>query len=400
MNVVVVNATVTDKKGNPVTDLQQSDFKIYEDGKLQPINTFARESYLPDQESVEGSKIVETHDKVPSNFPAPTQPTQPRMISIFIDDLTMHDLSYYPRMIKALQDYVANEVGPQDHVGILLASGRLQFPFSDDKQLLAETISGVLGKLNLTMVSRCDCPKMTDLQAYQVAASRDQGMLVALANKAIDGDCVGVLGTSTGSGGEGPADPNDVAPLAAENYVLRVASAQDEESSLRELSLLDTLRRHIRSLKHFDAERNVLIFSDGFLARMEDALHQHQLQEVINLALSSGVVLNCVNIRGLESGVDLDATRNFGNTAAAAIQSQSSGLPTPPNPTSSIGGITLRGVQYTSMSTYLDDTRAQEAPLDQMSHDTGGFYFHNDNDLYKGIKEIVHRQTHAYILVM
>ena len=96
VNVVVVNATVTDKKGNPVTDLQQSDFKIYEDGKLQPINTFARESYLPDQESAEGSKIVETHDKVPSNFPAPTQPTRPRMISIFIDDLAMHDLSYYP----------------------------------------------------------------------------------------------------------------------------------------------------------------------------------------------------------------------------------------------------------------------------------------------------------------
>ncbi len=50
------------------------------------------------------------------------------------------------------------------------------------------------------------------------------------------------------------------------------------------------------------------------------------------------------------------------------------------------------------MSTYLDDIMAQEAPLEQMSHDTGGSYFHNDNDLYKGIKQIIHRQSHYYIL--
>ena len=118
VNVVVVNATVTDRKGNPVTDLQQSDFKIYQDGKLQPIKTnIAQESDLPDQESAEGSKIVETHDKVPSNLPAPTQPTRPRMISIFIDDLTMHDLSYYPRMIKSVAGLCNQRCGPAGSCG-------------------------------------------------------------------------------------------------------------------------------------------------------------------------------------------------------------------------------------------------------------------------------------------
>jgi len=372
VNVVVVNTIVTDKKGNPVTDLQQSDFKIYEDGKLQPINTFAQESYLPDQESAEGSKIVETHDKVPSNLPAPTQPTRPRMISIFIDDLAMNSLDYYPRLIKVLQNYVANDVGPQDHVGILLGSGRLQFPFSDDKQLLSETISGLLGKFNLTMVNRCECPycpPMTDLQAYQVAVLRDQGLTAALANNSCA--LVGRSNQNTPGQGETPADPNDLAPQAAQNFVLRSASVQDEEESLRELSLLDTLRRHIRSLKHFDAERNVLIFSDGFLARMEDSLHQHQLQEVINLALNSGVILNCVNLRGLESGLDITKNKPV---------------------------LSVRGNQITAMSQNLDDMLAQEAPLEQLSHDTGGSYFHNDNDLYKGIKRIIHRRSHYYIL--
>jgi len=39
-NIVVLNATVTDKDGNPVTDLTAKDFKVYDDGKPQKIDTF------------------------------------------------------------------------------------------------------------------------------------------------------------------------------------------------------------------------------------------------------------------------------------------------------------------------------------------------------------------------
>jgi hypothetical protein len=47
VNVVVINATATDKKGNPVTDLTSKDFRVYDDGNLQTIQTFAMESYGP-----------------------------------------------------------------------------------------------------------------------------------------------------------------------------------------------------------------------------------------------------------------------------------------------------------------------------------------------------------------
>jgi hypothetical protein len=91
----------------------------------------------------------------------------------------------------------------------------------------------------------------------------------------------------------------------------------------------------------------------------------YQLQEVIDLALSSGVVLNCVNLRGLESGIDVSR------------RSDPNGL---------------------AMSDALDDILAQEDPLAQMSGDTGGSFFHNDNDMYKGLKQIVRRQPCYYIL--
>ena len=40
VNIVRVDAIVTDRNGNPVTDLTASDFEIVEDGKAQPIEQF------------------------------------------------------------------------------------------------------------------------------------------------------------------------------------------------------------------------------------------------------------------------------------------------------------------------------------------------------------------------
>lgn len=42
--VVLVDAVVTDKKGNYIRDLAATDFKIWEDGKEQPVSSFSREN--------------------------------------------------------------------------------------------------------------------------------------------------------------------------------------------------------------------------------------------------------------------------------------------------------------------------------------------------------------------
>src|SRR5512136_134034 len=52
VDVVVVNATVTDAKGKPVLDLTADDFKVFEDGKPQPIHTFTLETYKAVQPAV------------------------------------------------------------------------------------------------------------------------------------------------------------------------------------------------------------------------------------------------------------------------------------------------------------------------------------------------------------
>src|SRR5205085_5944245 len=40
-NLVQFDAVVTDKKGNPVTDLRPEDFEVYANGRKQPVTNFS-----------------------------------------------------------------------------------------------------------------------------------------------------------------------------------------------------------------------------------------------------------------------------------------------------------------------------------------------------------------------
>jgi VWFA-related protein len=342
VNVVTVHATVSDKQGNPVIDLKQGDFKIYEDGKPQEINTFAQESYLPCREQAT-AEITEIPGKTSASPAAPAKPSKPRMISLVIDDLTMGSLENFPRLSKAILDFIQNDVEPLDQIALLSGSGRMQLPFTDDKQMLQEQAAGLLGKLNISAVLRSDCPYMPDLQAFKIAILQDKLELAKAIKKA--GLC---------------PDQRYQHPEA-----LRMkAIIQDSEYESRILSLLDTFRRHIRSLKHFEAEKSIVFFSDGFLSEASRFI-AYQIQEVVDLALNSGVILNCVNIRGLESGIDI-------SQKAVTLSDQ--------------------------MQENLNDMTAKEAPLEQLAYDTGGQFFHNHNNLYKGIRQIVRSQSHYYVL--
>ena len=333
VNVVVVNATVTDKAGQPVTDLTANDFRVYDDGKLQTIQTFALESYGP-IESEAGKKQA-----LPANRNAPERnATRPRMISIVIDDLTMESASDLIRMTQSIADFLKKEVGPMDLVAVLSGSGNVQFPFSDDPQQLYEGVSAALKKMNYTTTLRSSCPKLTDLTAWRVADGMHNYQVNFAALIAETMACLGL------------DDSNPAAKNTAENYLRASASQQSQIDLFRTRNLLYTMRQHIRALRHFEGPKKVVLFSDGFLSE-SGTPSAYQVQELIDLALRSGIVLNSVNIRGL------------------AYEAQDS-----------------------------DDMMAQESPLNQMAYETGGVFFHNDNNLYKGLRNVAQQQSYHYIL--
>ena len=153
VNSVLVNVTVTDKAGKLVTDLTIDDFTLYEDDKRQEIQSFEMESGRPIVGLEPGHPASEkAGGQTPrARSPEDTQGEPTRLISCFIDDLTAHTPRYYAWTISALKKFVAEEMGPQDRVGIFSASGNVRIPFTSDRKRLQDQIDALVpGRLQLS----------------------------------------------------------------------------------------------------------------------------------------------------------------------------------------------------------------------------------------------------------
>ena len=113
INFVRVDVIVTNRKGEPVMDLQQEDFEVFEDGDRQEIESF---------QLFEINQITETTPPRPirSTFDEESEAQRPdvRLFAFFLDD-------YHVRRGNAmmarryLADFVRVQLAPQDMVGLM-----------------------------------------------------------------------------------------------------------------------------------------------------------------------------------------------------------------------------------------------------------------------------------------
>jgi len=345
VDVVIVNAMITDKKGNPVKDLTVEDFKIYEDGKPQPIHTFSLESYRAVQETPGTVPEKKSAGEPKSAEP----PASPRYFSLVIDDLNFPVMDQFYRSIEAMKQFVTNQILPEDLAMIYAASGRAELPFTSDKQALLHYLSELYKKLNLTGANTNVCPPMTDLQAYHIANRMDDfvSLPVAMMDYCNCSPCL-----------EGVNVEDEVRFVARRHY---------EEDRHYRLVALASLRQLVQALRHFEGKKSVILFSPGFIA--QDV--EFEIQEVVDRSLRSGVVFNVIDARGLYT-VGFEASDRVGG-----------------------GDATLLGKKISLLGT---SKSAQSDSLEQMSLDTGGIFYRNNNDLYAGMKKVAERQTYSYVL--
>src|SRR5258708_350447 len=121
--LVLVDAVVTDKKGNYVRDLTQNDFKVFEDNKDQPVSTFS------------------------TGADAATQANgQRRYLILFFDNSTMAA----PDQIQARSaatKFIAANAGPDRLMAVVDFGGSLRIVqnFTANADVLREAVSGVKG---------------------------------------------------------------------------------------------------------------------------------------------------------------------------------------------------------------------------------------------------------------
>lgn len=361
-NLVVVRAVVRDSKGNARGDLRQEDFRLADNGKPQTILHF----------SVENPKSTETASAAPgpeadSGDPGegvPKAGLHPprRFLAIYFDDINLRNEDAM-RVKLAAMKYITSGLLPGDQVGVFTSSERVEQDFTDDQAKIGAAISQVISR---PIVSNPEdsCPEIFDYQAYLIVEAHDQFAMDIATEEYFDCNCQAFL------------DNPRVAAQCRMEGASSVMSTAEEALQVFETNTqasLRSLQHLVRRLAAYPGQRTILMVSPGFLTRTFES----QLDEIADRALHSNITINALDAKGLYAPLPggNDVTRRPVVT------------PTRPD-------LTGRKEQYR-----LDSFQAADDTLASLSADTGGFFFHNNNDLYEGFQRAGELPEIYYVLV-
>jgi VWFA-related protein len=252
VNLVQVDAVVTDSKGRQVTNLQPDDFEILEDGRPQKITNF---SYVSTTSPARGAKPAPAVPAVtPGVLPAQLRPQVARRIVLVVDDLGLSfESTYYVR--QALKKFVEHQMQPGDLAAILCTSrgaGVLQ-QFTDNKRLLDAAIERVrwypMGRGGISAFA----PMTADLNSF-------------------------------------------VAPV-------HFTPADEFWQANFTIGTLGALIYIINGMRDLPGRKSVILFSDGFEAPLDpdsDRRVLDTLSTLVELANRSSVVIYAIDARGLQ----------------------------------------------------------------------------------------------------
>ncbi len=104
----LIEVYVTDEKGNPVTDLTQSDFEIYDNGKFQPIAHFEKHIFPESNTKTQQTRV---------DFPGKNL-RMPRKFFLFFD-FAFNNPKGIKKSKEAALHFIKNQLQPMDEVGLL-----------------------------------------------------------------------------------------------------------------------------------------------------------------------------------------------------------------------------------------------------------------------------------------
>ena len=109
----LVQVYVTDKDGNPVTDLEKSDFILYDRGQFKTITDFEKHFLFKPEKKVE-EEIVET-----KLTPTPEIPSRMNRKFFLLLDTARIDVQGISKSKKAALHFIETQLQPDDAVGVL-----------------------------------------------------------------------------------------------------------------------------------------------------------------------------------------------------------------------------------------------------------------------------------------
>jgi VWFA-related protein len=361
-NLVQVDAVVTDRKGQPVPDLRPEEFEIYEDGHPQKITNFSFVSTVPANTSTTVVDSAAASRKGMTPAPVPPVRLRPedvrRTFALVVDDLGLSfESMHFVR--NALRKFVDEQMQPGDLVAIIRTGagvGALQ-QFTSDKRLLYAAIDRV--KWN----------------------SRGRAGVAAFA--AVESSQFTNASLVPGDGGlvAGPLTGTDVERDAR----TRIGDFNDQIFAVGTLGAINYV---IRGLRQMPGRKSVVLLSDSirlFDTKGEENYRTVQaLRRLTDLANRASVVVYTIDPRGLPYIGPTSADDFTGAVAARSDGALAHGV--------------LGPAIMNEMSTRQREYWESQEGLSYLSQETGGLFFHDNNDLNRGIQKALDDSKGYYLI--
>lgn len=336
-DLVQMDVVVRDAKGRVVGGMTRADFQVYDKGRPQEIGQFA---------IVSASGAAPAESPVPSSAPVPGSSSPaavvapPRFIGLFFDDrgTPFADLRYAQ---NAAEKFVRKDLRAGDKVGVFTASGSATLDFTDEASKLLAAIESVRPQpLNVPMV-RPSCVQYP-LGPYAAYLIADQTDLATV-------DLYTCRNASFSAHPDVPETPAEL-QVQAETIL--------SSANIATKFTLEALGSLITHLAGMSGSRILVLASSGFFTETAHA----QIDELTDEALAGNVVINSLDAKGLVARAPGGSTEDSPILKVPASQEEKQ----------------LLRKQRDSM----DDVMVV------LARDTGGIFFHNNNDLDLGLREM------------
>ncbi len=335
--LIQVDVTVTDRKGNIVSDLKPEEIEIFENGEKQEITNFSFISNVRTTPEATEKKGEKNPVVIPPSAVRPEQVR--RTIALVVDDLTLSfESTYYVR--RALKKFVDEQMQEGDLVAIIRTGagiGALQQFTNDRRQLYA-----AIEKVRWNPVGTGNIGAFAPLQ--------------------------GLLNTGEE---EREPEPGERTPEGIEREF------NDFRESLFATGTLGAINYIVRGMRELPGRKSIMLLSDGFRLFTRDASGSlesgrvlQSLRRLVDMANRASVVIYTMDARGLQV---------TGLTAADDTSGRSP----------------------EQLERALSDRRSQlldtQDGLRYLARQTGGLSIINSNDLSGGIRRILDDQSYYLI---
>jgi VWFA-related protein len=302
---------------------RQEDFQLFDKGKLQVITKFSI-----DRSSTEkpGSAAVEvtpsaTPGELTQAAPARAKPVLPeRYVAYLFDDVHLQGGDLLQAR-QAVNRHLDESLEPTARAAIFTTSGRMLSEFTADREKLHKAVNSILPWTS-GPDPREDCPPMTyymadllvnklmyldgilftdDQLSLMIGRGQvDQALIAEMAEAAACGAAPGIGGSKNQLTGQ--PDPTIDLLREVRRAARQTLTYGDRETNLALGSVEDVVRR----ISAMPGSRTIVLVSPGFLLTRDHQSHEY---DALDRAIRANVTVNTIDIRGLYTVPDADASR-------------------------------------------------------------------------------------------